>query len=213
MLIGVFDSGIGGEAVAAKLKELLPLAHIVSINDHEHMPYGSKAPDEIIRLTTTALQPLLQMKCDAIVIACNTATTVAIAELRANYPDVHFIGIEPMVKPAAGMTKTRHIAVCATPQTLKSTRYQELKRLWAQDVKIIEPDCTTWAKLIEDGKSDQIDIEATVADLVAQQVDVIVLGCTHYHLVKQRFSEAAGKTVAILEPTDAIADRIKSLVG
>ncbi len=212
MRIGVFDSGIGGKAVAAKLVELLPTAEIISVDDHEHVPYGDRTPDDIIKLTKNAIKPLLDAACDAIIIACNTATTVAIADLRQSYPSVNFIGIEPMVKPATSATTSKVIAVLATPGTLQSNRYNELKQTWAKGITIIEPDCAAWAKHIEDGDSSIIPVESTVSELLKQHVDVIVLGCTHYHLIKERIVDAAGPSVTVLEPTDAIANRIKSLL-
>jgi glutamate racemase len=212
MRIGVFDSGVGGEAVANTLRQLLPTAEIISINDHEHMPYGNREPKEIIRLTKNSIKPLIDMGCDAIVIACNTVTTVAISALRSTYPIVNFIGIEPMIKPATKMTKTKCIAVCATPRTLQSDRYKELKNTWALDIKVIEPDCSNWAELIEHGKSDKINIDSVMKSLVDHNVDVIVLGCTHYHWIKQRIIDAVGPKITVLEPSDAIAKRIKTLI-
>lgn len=212
MRIGVFDSGIGGKAVAIKLGELLPDAEIISVDDRNNVPYGTRSAEEITTLTKAAIQPLLADSCDAIVIACNTATTVAISSLREAYPQMKFIGIEPMVKPAAAITKTGSIAVLATPGTLQSERYNELKNTWAKDVSIYEPDCTDWATLIEKNMSNQLNVESVVHSLIEKNVDVIVLGCTHYHLIKQRVVEAAGPSVTVLEPTDAIANRIISLL-
>ncbi len=212
MRIGVFDSGVGGKAVAEKLAELIPNAEIVSVDDHEHVPYGTRADDDIVSLTDAAIQPLLNNSCDAIVIACNTATTVAIRHLREKYPNTSFIGIEPMIKPAASMTMTKKIAVLATPSTLKSTRYAELKQTWAKNVTVFEPNCAGWASLIEADSSDLIDVKALIKPLVESNVDVIVLGCTHYHLIKQRIVDCAGPNVIVLEPTDAIANRISSLL-
>ena len=213
MRIGVFDSGIGGKAVATELGKLLPNAEIISVDDHDHVPYGDRPPEEIIELTKIAIKPLLSSSCDAIIIACNTATTVAISNLRTTYPDVNFIGIEPMVKPAAKLTRSGVIAVLATPRTLQSDRYNELKQTWAKDIVVIEPDCKNWSKLIEENESDQIDIETVTASLISQKVDVIVLGCTHYHHIKQRIVDSAGPDISVLEPTDAIANRVKSLIG
>ena len=213
MRIGVFDSGVGGKAVAGKLQELLPNAEIISVDDHDHVPYGDRTPENIIELTKIAIQPLLAMGCGAIIIACNTATTVAISSLRATYPSVNFIGIEPMVKPAATITKSKIIAVLATPKTLQSSRYKELKDTWAQGITILEPDCSDWAALIENNDSTKIQVEATTAKLLKEGVDVIVLGCTHYHMIKERIVDAAGDNVTVLEPTDAIANRIKSLLA
>jgi len=213
MRIGVFDSGIGGEAVAAELRKLIPKAEVIVVNDHKHMPYGNRQPDEIIRLTHNAIKPLVESGCSAIVIACNTATTVAISSLRKIYPDMNFIGIEPMVKPASLLTKTNVIAVCATPGTLKSNKYLELKNFWAKDIRVIEPDCGDWAELIENGELNKIDIDSVVKSLLSKKVDVIVLGCTHYHWLKDRIVNATGPDITLLEPSDAVASRTKALIG
>lgn len=213
MKIGVFDSGIGGQAVAQRLGELLPEAEIICIDDHAHVPYGNRPEAEIIQLTDAAMQPLFAAKCDAIVIACNTATTVAIHYLRETYPDMNFVGIEPMVKPAVKQTKSGKIAILATPATLGSTSYNTLKHTWAKDVAIIEPNTTSWALLIESAQADAVPIEDTVAELIKQDVDVIVLACTHYHWLKERAKKAAGMRAIIMEPSDAIGSRIISLLS
>lgn len=210
--IGVFDSGIGGKAVAKRLRQLFPKAKIISVHDSANVPYGSKPASEVIRLTDAAIQPLLAEKCDAIVIACNTATTNAIDHLRSTYPDVHFVGIEPMVKPAAKLTKTGTIAVLATPGTLKSHRYAELKRLWAAQLTVIEPDCSSWATLIERGELQRVDVHVAVHESLRWQADVIVIACTHYHWIKDRIQATAGPSVRVLEPSDAIGARIDSLL-
>jgi len=213
MKIGVFDSGVGGQAVAKRLEELLPDAEIICVNDHEHVPYGSRTAADIILLTDAAIQPLIAAACDAIVIACNTATTVAITHLRATYPKMHFVGIEPMVKTAAGRTTSGTIAVLATPATLASASYDALKTTWAKDVRVIEPDTASWAALIEEGKSDAVKIEDMVLRLIDQKADVIVLACTHYHWLNDRAEIAAGERAIILEPSDAIGNRIRILLG
>jgi len=213
MKIGVFDSGIGGKAVAARLAELLPEAEIMSVDDHAHVPYGSRSKAEIIELSGRAIQPLIDADCDVIVIACNTATTVAISALRTANPDVPFVGIEPMIKPAAELTKTKTIAVLATPGTLASERYAELKTLWGKNITILEPDCHDWATLIENNQTAAIPLEETLHKMVTQRADVIVLACTHYHYLKQRAIAAVGKKITILEPSDAIARRIKTIVS
>lgn len=207
MKIGVFDSGIGGKCVAEVLEQAFLSDTILYANDHEHVPYGAKTATEIQHLTEIALQPLLEAACDVIVIACNTATTNAIAELRAAHPNTFFIGLEPMVKPAAKYTHTDVIAVCATNATLHSQGYAHLKERWASNLTIIEPDCSTWATRIEDNESFGIDIEGLIEKLRMKKCDVIVLACTHYHWVKKRFVTAA-PDMTILEPTDAIIERI-----
>lgn len=213
MKIGVFDSGIGGKAVAERLGELLPDAEIICVNDHEHVPYGSRPDDEIIRLAEAAIQPLIVAHCDAIVIACNTVTTIAISYLRAQYPDSNFIGLEPMVKPAAAQTTSGRIAVLATPATLASSTYKTLKNTWAEGVTIIEPDTASWAGLIEAGCAEEVPIEDMVRRLTNQGTDVIVLACTHYHWLKKRAESVADDQATVLEPSDAIGKRIINLLS
>jgi glutamate racemase len=211
--IGVFDSGIGGQAIANRLEELFPDTEVISVNDHNNVPYGSRSRTDIIKLTHHAIKPLIDAKCDAIVIACNTATTNAISDLRATYPEIHFVGIEPMIKPAAKVTVTGVIAVLATPSTLKSARYAQLKDQWAGRTTVIEPDCHDWATKIENDEAERIDIKATIENVLRWRADVIVLGCTHYHWIKDRIQEAAGPQVKVLEPSDAIALRLDQLLN
>ena len=213
MKIGVFDSGIGGLAVAEELRRLLPQATVITASDPDHVPYGGRPRSEIMQLTKTAIQPLIAAQCDAIVIACNTATTNAIQLLRHDYPTQKFVGLEPMVKPAALLTQTKAIAVLATPATLKSPRYQALKADWATGVTIYEPDCSTWAERIEASEVDSISLEETLFPLLDENVDVVVLGCTHYHWLKERIQTIVGPTVHVLEPSNAIKNRIADIVG
>lgn len=208
MKIGVFDSGVGGKSIADALKRAFPGDTVLYSHDSKNVPYGSKSSREIIRLTLAGIKPLVESGCDVIVIACNTASTNAIATLRTKYPTIFFVGLEPMIKPAAQSTHTKVIAVCATPATLTSQTYADLKKKWAHNVKVIEPDCSTWATLIENDESEKIDVEKTVAQLRRAECDTLVLACTHYHWIKDRFLEIAPEIV-LLEPTDAIARRIK----
>ena len=207
MKIGVFDSGIGGKNVAEVLEQAFPTDTILYANDHGHVPYGARTSTEIQQLTEAALSPLFAAECDVIVIACNTATTNAISTLRTAHPEVFFVGLEPMVKPAAQLTHSKIVAVCATDATRHSSSYQSLKKQWANETTIIEPDCSQWAGLIENYESHTIDVEGLVSELAKKNCDVIVLACTHYHWLKKRFEKAAPH-MTILEPTDAIIARI-----
>ncbi|HET6747512.1 MAG TPA: aspartate/glutamate racemase family protein [Candidatus Saccharimonadales bacterium] len=207
MKIGVFDSGIGGKIVADELQLAFTDDEILYAHDREHVPYGNKSPEEIQQLTLLAITPLINAGCTVIVIACNTASTNAISFLRKTHPRIFFIGLEPMIKPAATQTKSGVIAVCATRATLASESYAILKEMWAKDVRVIEPDCHEWASVIENNRSEEIEVAALVADLRKKRCDVIVLGCTHYHWLKKRFQNA-NQNMIILEPTDAIRQRI-----
>lgn len=213
MKLGVFDSGIGGEAVAEALRRTFPEAVIATVNDHKNVPYGSKSPQEVQRLTERAVQPFLDRSYDIIILACNTATAQAIDYLRQRYPKQKFIGIEPMVKAAVAATSTGTIAVCATPSTLASTRYDQLKQRYAQGIKILEPDCHDWAFLIENNQLNRSHIEATINSVCEQGADVIVLGCTHYHWIKDAIIELAAGRAQVLEPSEAIGRRVTQLLA
>lgn len=213
MKLGIFDSGIGGEAVAASLQSIFPATTIRVVNDRRNVPYGSKTTEEVVRLTTAAIQPLLEENCDIIILACNTASAAALETLRKQYPLQEFIGLEPMVKPAAALSKTGVIAVCATPSTLASSRYAWLIETYAKNTRIIEPDCSRWAYMIENNQIDRNEIATIVNDCCDQGADAIVLGCTHYHWIKDLISEIADGRATVLEPSEAIARRIQSIIA
>ncbi len=211
MNIGVFDSGIGGEAVANSLRNYFPEAKITLVNDRENLPYGDKTSHQIRLLTDAAIQPILGS--DVIVIACNSATTAAIEFLRGKYTNQKFIGIEPMIKPALNLTKTRIIGVCATPATLGSNSYRMLKDKYARNYQVVEPDCSNWAQMVENNDLNNSEVITVLDEMIANQVDVIVLGRTHYHWIKELIVEYVGPDIQVLEPSEAIGRRVSSLLG
>ncbi|RYX78322.1 hypothetical protein EON76_05495 [bacterium] len=212
MRLGVFDSGVGGDAVAAALHKEFPLASIDVVNDKDNVPYGDKSPSLVYTLTHAAIQPLLDGNYDVIILACNTATAAAIKKLRAEYPLQKFIGLEPMIKTAAGMTQTSIIGVCATPSTLASDRYRQLVKRYGSHLDIIEPDCSEWAYLIENNQLNRHHIQSTINNLCERGADVIVLGCTHYHWIKTLIIEIASERAVVIEPSEAIGRRIHQLI-
>src|SRR3990167_7005581 len=148
MKIGVFDSGVGGQSVINAIKKELPDLEIIYKDDKTHLPYGTKTADEIHQLIRPIFQSFVDEGCKVIVVACNTVTTNLISRLRDEFP-VPMVGMEPMIKPAAAASKTGVITVCATPGTLESERYHWLKEQIAKDVKVLEPDCSDWANMVE----------------------------------------------------------------
>lgn len=212
MKLGIFDSGIGGEVVALSLKCAFPEAEILTVNDREHVPYGSRSANEITHLTDLAIQPLLHASCDIIILACNSATAAAIETLRQRYPSQQFIGLEPMIKTAAAKSKHGIIAMCATPATLASERYRRLVSQHGSNLTVIEPDCSTWAAMIEANQLNTAHIQQTIAAVCEQGADVIVLGCTHYHWIKDRIEKHAAGRAIVIEPSDAIARRVRALL-
>lgn len=201
--IGVFDSGMGGLSVAQALERALPEHQVVFRNDSEHMPYGERKPSELLKLVQPILESLVADGCELLVIACNTVSTTLAPELRQRL-SVPIVALEPMVKPAAQQTKTGVIAVCATPTTLQSSRYQELKATYAADLTVIEPDCADWARLIEESAMSESKIRHDIEPALKKQADVIVLGCTHYHWIEQEINRLAEGKATVLQPEAAI---------
>lgn len=204
--IGVFDSGRGGEFIAEGLKKLLPRYDFMVVNDREHVPYGSRSNEEVTALTMVAIQPLIAAGCPIIVIACNTATLAGIGVLRARYPSVQFVGIEPMIKPASASSKTQRVTVLATPLTLQSARYRQLVSEYGNQLVIDEPNAAGWVAAIEHDTLSEISFNE-LREIIAGGCDVIVLACTHYLALQTRLSLEFPE-VTILEPTEAIARQV-----
>lgn len=205
--IGIFDSGVGGESVARAIKKALPQYELRLADDKEHLPYGTKIPDELFELVLPKLRQLQESGCQAIVIACNTVTTTIIDKLRAEL-SVPLVGMEPMIKPAAEQTKTGVIAVCATPATLSSPRYKDLKARYAKNKKVLEPDCSDWATMIEAKQINKQSITATTKAVCEQGADVIVLGCTHYHWIEGHMRSAAKHTAIVIQPEQPVISQL-----
>lgn len=197
--IGVFDSGMGGLSVANAIKQTLPTAEIIFMNDAEHLPYGNKTPEQLLEYVVPILDEMVEKGCTVIVIACNSVTTTIITELR-EHCSVPLIGMEPMIKPAAAQTKSGIIAVCATPLTLRSQRYAYLKQEYSGGITVIEPDCSNWAFMIENSQIDRKKIIRQVVSIREKGADIIVLGCTHYHWIEELIKKAAGPHVTVLQP-------------
>lgn len=211
MKIGVFDSGIGGLSVVNAIKEALPDYEVVFANDTKNVPYGTKSPGQLLPLVEPILQELIDKGCQVIVVACNTVSTTLIEELRQKL-SVPLIAMEPMVKPAAELTKTGVIAVCATPTTLSSQRYAWLKETYASQVKVIEPDCSDWTVMIEANQIDREKIHNEIEAACNQQADVIVLGCTHYHWIEDIIKEEAGNRAKVLQPEQPVIIQLKRVL-
>lgn len=212
MKIGVFDSGIGGQSVANAIQRALSDLEIVVREDREHIPYGTRQPDEIFGFIVPIFQGLIDEGCQVIVVACNTVTTTLIDKIRERF-SIPFVAIEPMVKPAAERTKTGVIAVCATPTTLASPRYAWLKQTFATNVIVLEPDCSDWAAMIEVNQIDKEKIEARIAEVLNQKADVIVLGCTHYHWIETEIKELANGRAEVLQPESAIIEQLTRVLA
>ncbi len=200
MKVGVFDSGIGGLSVANAIGRAMPAHEIVFRHDTpDHFPYATKSPNQIFEFVVPIFEQLIEEGCDVIVVACNTVTTTLIGRLRGQFK-LPLIGVEPMVRQASEQTKAGIITVCATPTTLLSERYHELKQAYAQAVTVIEPDCSDWSELIEHNQMSDTKIREDIVPSLVAGSDVIVLGCTHYHWIEDEIREIVGDAVTILQP-------------
>jgi glutamate racemase len=212
MKIGVFDSGIGGLSVARAIEHAMPDTEVRFVHDtSEHFPYATKQPDEIYGFVLPILQKLVDENCDAIVIACNTVSTTLITRLRTAF-DVPLVAVEPMVKPAAALTKTGVIAVCATPTTLASERYAWLKQTYGATCTFLEPDCADWSYLIERNQMNEERIARELEPALAADADVVVLGCTHYHWIEEEVKKIVAGRAMVIQPETAIIARLHDLL-
>jgi glutamate racemase len=211
MKVGVFDSGVGGLSVANAIKKSLPEVDVILAQDEKHVPYGTRQPTEILGFITPIFQEMVDAGCEVIVIACNTVSTNLMPELRKTF-NVHFIAVEPMIKYAARLTKSGVIAVCATPTTLASNRYQDLKKRYASKLEVLEPDCHDWAYMIEHRHIDHNKIRARIEKVLAKKADVIILGCTHYHWIEQEIKDITEARAQVIQPEPIVIGQLRQLL-
>ena len=193
--IGVMDSGVGGISVLKEIHKLLPRENIVYFGDSAYAPYGEKTRAEVLDRTKTVMKGLLSQGVKAVVIACNTATSAAAAELREEYPDLPIIGVEPAIKPAALSHQGERVLVMATPMTIQLEKYQSLSKRFEQDTEVISLACHGLAKTIEKGEPDGPEVKSLLNQLLhpyRDRVDAVVLGCTHYPFVREQIREILG---------------------
>jgi glutamate racemase len=216
--IGVFDSGVGGLSVLRALRAQWPRAPLVYLADSGHAPYGERTPDYVLDRSRRILARLRQEGAAGLVIACNTATAIAVQALRSETPDFTIIGVEPGLKPAVQATRNGRIGVMATPGTLASEKFARLVASQAQGVTVVPRPCPGLARLIEDGDLHAPALLAAIdqhaAALRTAGVDTVVLGCTHYAFVHAQIQAAMGPDVQIVDTADAVARHaVRSLHG
>lgn len=194
--VGVFDSGVGGISVLSRLAVELPYEDFVYFGDSVNAPYGERSREWVFRRSSDIVDKLLEQGAKAIVIACNTATSSAAAELRAEYAHVPIIGVEPALKPATLAAGVQRILVMATPITLRLDKYQQLSERWGGGHEIIDAPCPGLAARIEQGNLKAPDLKELVESLIGRyrgQVDAVVLGCTHYRFVVRTIRDVLGE--------------------
>lgn len=212
--IGLFDSGIGGTSIWAAINDLLPHENTIYLADSKNAPYGQRSKEEIIALSCKNTEYLLNQNAKLIVVACNTATTNAINELRALY-DVPFIGIEPAIKPAAIHTKTQTIGVLATKGTINSQLFSAAVSKY-KNVKIIEQIGFGLVQLIENGDLHSPEmtelLQTYLAPMIKANIDYLVLGCTHYPYLIPQIRNIIPEHVRIIDSGEAVARQTLSIL-
>lgn len=213
--IGIFDSGVGGTSIWKEIHELLPNEHTIYLADSKYAPYGPKGKERIRALSEKNTEYLLNKGCKLIVVACNTATTNAIAYLRQLY-DVPFIGIEPAIKPAALQTQTNAIGILATKGTLSSELFHKTSNLYGNGINIIEQVGEGIVPLIENGQlhSEKMTslLKTYVQPMLDANIDHLVLGCTHYPYLIPNLKDLLPETVKIIDSGEAVAKQTKAIL-
>ena len=166
--VAVFDSGLGGISVLRRLVDVLPHEDFVYVGDSAHNPYGERSPSQILSLSRQIVGELVREGAKAVVIACNTATSVAAATLRRELSTIPIVGVEPALKPATEHDPHRRILVMATPVTLRLDKYQQLAKAYGSDSEVISVPCAGLAKRIEQGRLDEADLREMISSLVGR---------------------------------------------
>ena len=215
--IGIFDSGVGGLSVWREIRRQLPYEDTRYVADQTHIPYGPRRVAEIRTFARGITKFLVGQQCKVIVVACNTASGAALHALRAQFPDIPFVGMEPAVKPAAEHTKTGMIGVIATPTTFQGDLFRDLVSRFGTRVKIHEQTCPGLVELVESGKADSPTAERTtrrcVEPLLEKDIDQLVLGCTHYPFLYDTIRRIVGPDITIIDPSPAIARQVKRVLA
>jgi glutamate racemase len=214
--IAVFDSGIGGLTVLQQIRALLPHEHILYFADQANIPYGGHSLEQVSFFSEQIAHFLLEQQVKLVVIACNTASAAALTQLRNAFPNVPFVGMEPAVKPAIEKSKTKVIGVMATEGTFASERYASLVATYATRCSVIENPCRGLVPLIEQGDFQSKPLQQKLAEItkpmLAANIDTLVLGCTHYPLIKANLTQLLGSHVTIIDPAPAVARQTERIL-
>lgn len=201
--IGVFDSGVGGISVLRELVALMPNENYIFYGDSKNAPYGTKDVEIVRRLSYADASYLLARGAKALVVACNTATSAAVAHLRRDYPNIPVIGIEPALKPAVYTKDYPRVLVMATPMTLREEKFHQLMSLYEEKAEIIPMPCPGLVEFVERGELNGPQLERFLEQLFVpyyrKKIDALVLGCTHYPFVKQTIQKVIGEETIILD--------------
>ncbi|PJF31271.1 MAG: glutamate racemase [Candidatus Thermofonsia Clade 1 bacterium] len=214
--IGLLDSGVGGLSVLREVRRLLPAEPLCYVADQANLPYGTRPVDELRQLVERIVRFLIAQDCKLIVIACNAANAAALHYLRAQFPEIPIVGMEPAVKPAAERTRTGAIGVLTTQTTAQGALYANVLTRFANGVRVITQVCPQLVWLVEQGAPEDESAQQMVAEclapLQAAQVDHIVLGCTHFPFLIPHMQAILGSSVSLVDPAPAVARQVRRVL-
>ena len=214
--IGVFDSGIGGLSVLREIVAQLPHEDVIYFADSGHVPYGDREAHEIRTFANEITAYLQDHGAAIIVIACNTASAVALYSLREQF-DIPIVGMEPAVKPAAEHTSSQHIGVIATRATFQGELFAGLVERFAKETRIHTQVCPELVQQVERGKENDLETEAILraylGPMIEAGIDSLVLGCTHYAFLRPTIERVVGPDVSIIDPAPAVARQTGRILG
>lgn len=215
--IGIFDSGIGGLSILKEIHSLLPNEDVIYFADQAHVPYGSRSLDQVRQLSEEITRFLMKMDAKLVVLACNTASAASLHYLRAVFPELPFIGMEPAVKPASEKTNSGVVGVLATPATFQGELFSSVVDRYADGIQVLQSTLPGLVERIESGDLDSPDVQRIlktgIEPLLERGVDTLVLGCTHFPFVLPAIRTLSGEDVQVIDPSPAIARRTRQVLS
>lgn len=214
--VGVFDSGVGGLTVLRAIHQLMPDEPLLYLADQAHVPYGSRSLEQVRQFSEVITRFLLDRGSRLVVVACNTASAAALKYLRRSFPGVPFVGMEPAVKPAAEHTQSGVVGVLATSATFQGELYASVVERFGSGVRLLQHTCPGLVTQIEKGELKAREtytiLEDALKPMLAQGIDTVVLGCTHYPFVIPLIEKITGPGVRVIDPAPAVARQVQRLL-
>jgi glutamate racemase len=215
--IGVYDSGFGGLSVWRELHRALPRESLIYLGDGKNCPYGTKSEVQIRELAEKAVGDLVERGCKMVVVACNTATAAAIEYLRERFSHIPIVGLEPAVKPACAMTRSKVVGVMATERSLAGRKFLSTLERYGQGVEVLKVVGEGFVEAVEadaeqEPRTEEL-VRRAVEPMIERGADVIVLGCTHYPFLGDVIRRVVGdREVAVIDSGEAVEKRVESLL-
>lgn len=211
--IGFFDSGVGGLSVMREAITIMSNENFIYFGDSKNAPYGTKNLEEVKKLTLNAVDFLLEKNAKAIVVACNTATSAAIEDIRSKYKHIPIIGIEPALKPAVKLSREGNIIIMATPMTLREKKFKALMNKYKSEANMVSLPCAGLVEFIEQGILEGEELENYLKEkfkvYLQDKISSIVLGCTHYPFIKKALANVVGNDIPLIDGGIGTAQELK----